>query len=540
MKSRLVVGPPPIKYVKKYGKGGKLPKYEKGGTLTNPLSVKDDPWEYAQENGVVYTRKKGADNWINLGTVDDMTQLSSKNQLARTAILDKYGKQLGVSEQKAANVLPEVTVKPITKQVEDVSQKYPTFSGYIRNYKEANPNARLNSRQTIYKLQQQYLADMPNDYRKKVWEPQVKKLEKEKSNVGLNYIWDPSKDPVTKMIGSFGDITGIAAAANKVLGIKEIPELTQKQLINKSWQLGTFNVQPGYGSSLDYVGLGRIAKVQQAAEGVKQLGTLAKTGSELAKRGAEVGKYTSRVRSYNISGDLTSGAKGLGEGMKTVGTGPKLKSGVKGITDILSKEGDVIKSIYKYLYGGSLPKKQLGGMANVGKSGQTLMSAVNTGLSAATPALKAALGPVVGSAIGPLVDIMGNAMLQKKQDRDTFNRQYSNIQVMAKGGMIKRKDGSYSRRGLWDNIRANKGSGKKPTKEMLEQERKIKAKMEFGGMLTGKSDLSFYKGRKHANGGIMVSSKGTPSNKPVAEVEGGETRFKLGSNAYIFSDKLTL
>ena len=42
--------------------------------------------------------------------------------------------------------------------------------------------------------------------------------------------------------------------------------------------------------------------------------------------------------------------------------------------------------------------------------------------------------------------------------------------------MIKRKDGSYSRRGLWDNIRANKGSGNKPTKEMLEQEAKIKAK----------------------------------------------------------------
>jgi len=48
--------------------------------------------------------------------------------------------------------------------------------------------------------------------------------------------------------------------------------------------------------------------------------------------------------------------------------------------------------------------------------------------------------------------------------------------------MIKRKDGSYSRRGLWDNIRANKGSGKKPTKEMLEQERKINAKKyEDGG-----------------------------------------------------------
>lgn len=50
--------------------------------------------------------------------------------------------------------------------------------------------------------------------------------------------------------------------------------------------------------------------------------------------------------------------------------------------------------------------------------------------------------------------------------------------VKAKGGkqMIKRADGSYSQRGLWDNIRANRGSGKKPTAAMLKQERKIKAK----------------------------------------------------------------
>lgn len=47
--------------------------------------------------------------------------------------------------------------------------------------------------------------------------------------------------------------------------------------------------------------------------------------------------------------------------------------------------------------------------------------------------------------------------------------------MYGKGGLIKRKDGSYSPRGLWDNIRANRGSGKKPTKAMLEQERKIKA-----------------------------------------------------------------
>jgi hypothetical protein len=55
-------------------------------------------------------------------------------------------------------------------------------------------------------------------------------------------------------------------------------------------------------------------------------------------------------------------------------------------------------------------------------------------------------------------------------------------QIMYKSGgqMIKRADGSYSKKGLWDNIRANKGSGKKPTKQMLEQEQKIKGKYQGG------------------------------------------------------------
>jgi hypothetical protein len=42
--------------------------------------------------------------------------------------------------------------------------------------------------------------------------------------------------------------------------------------------------------------------------------------------------------------------------------------------------------------------------------------------------------------------------------------------------LLKRKDGSYSKRGLWDNIRDNRGSGKKPTKQMLAEEKKIKTK----------------------------------------------------------------
>jgi hypothetical protein len=56
--------------------------------------------------------------------------------------------------------------------------------------------------------------------------------------------------------------------------------------------------------------------------------------------------------------------------------------------------------------------------------------------------------------------------------------------MMAMGGMIKRADGSYSQRGLWDNIRANRGSGKRPTKEMLKQEKKIRAaEKAMGGLV---------------------------------------------------------
>jgi len=47
--------------------------------------------------------------------------------------------------------------------------------------------------------------------------------------------------------------------------------------------------------------------------------------------------------------------------------------------------------------------------------------------------------------------------------------------IKFKKPMMKRADGSTSQKGLWDNIRANKGSGKKPTPEMLKQERKIKS-----------------------------------------------------------------
>lgn len=82
----------------------------------------------------------------------------------------------------------------------------------------------------------------------------------------------------------------------------------------------------------------------------------------------------------------------------------------------------------------------------------------------------------------------------------------------ANGGMIKRADGSYSRRGLWDNIRANRGSGRKPTKEMLEQEAKIRAKEQYGGLVDEYGNGGYTVRRSHDRKGkthVVIGPDGT-------------------------------
>jgi hypothetical protein len=75
----------------------------------------------------------------------------------------------------------------------------------------------------------------------------------------------------------------------------------------------------------------------------------------------------------------------------------------------------------------------------------------------------------------------------QKKNLNILNEQYKAKPKVtkAKAGkeMIERKDGSVSQRGLWDNLRSkaakNKASGAKPkapSKAMLSQEKKIKAK----------------------------------------------------------------
>jgi hypothetical protein len=90
------------------------------------------------------------------------------------------------------------------------------------------------------------------------------------------------------------------------------------------------------------------------------------------------------------------------------------------------------------------------------------------------------------------------------------------------GGMIKRADGSYSQRGLWDNIRANAGSGKEPTKEMLQQERKITSKYKNGGMINPYAMNIVGKGlKKYLLGG--------PADETDGVISGNQTPFSLWS-----------
>ena len=103
--------------------------------------------------------------------------------------------------------------------------------------------------------------------------------------------------------------------------------------------------------------------------------------------------------------------------------------------------------------------------------------------------------------------------------------------------MLKRADGSYSQRGLWDNIRANKGSGKEPTKEMLKQEKKIKSEKKTGG----KSMYNFLEESKELNFGgpskKYLMAGPTPTPKPATTpAPTMSTKDALGQ---VFTGKMT-
>ena len=110
----------------------------------------------------------------------------------------------------------------------------------------------------------------------------------------------------------------------------------------------------------------------------------------------------------------------------------------------------------------------------------------------------------------------------------------------AGGGMIKRADGSYSKRGLWDNIRANRGSGKKATPEMLKQGRKINNAKAYGGSVETEDSenfVAFEGGGTHEQNSLGGIPQGTGSNGKMNTVEEGETKVTIKGEEYIFSER---
>lgn len=93
--------------------------------------------------------------------------------------------------------------------------------------------------------------------------------------------------------------------------------------------------------------------------------------------------------------------------------------------------------------------------------------------------------------------------------------------------LIKRADGSKSLRGLWDNIRANKGSGKKPTKKMLKQEAKIKKEENMKMQYKNGGKAKVMKEAKREKESFITESKELKFGAPSAKyADGGKLKTK--------------
>lgn len=111
-----------------------------------------------------------------------------------------------------------------------------------------------------------------------------------------------------------------------------------------------------------------------------------------------------------------------------------------------------------------------------------------------------------------------------------------------KGGeLLKRKDGSYSQRGLWDNIRANIGSGKEPTPEMLKQEELIKQKYHLGGDVEelstkAKQEIILNQNKFWADG--LPTYKLSSDGNWVMKLDSRTDKYKTYQRFDLFHDKI--
>jgi hypothetical protein len=124
-----------------------------------------------------------------------------------------------------------------------------------------------------------------------------------------------------------------------------------------------------------------------------------------------------------------------------------------------------------YRTGGQFPRPYSLPEDSFKQGGRNLHNSIYASSNAQYPAIYKLGGNINVYKQGGSVLSMSNTPQLQGEGKDLTVPE--NAYIYAGGGLIKRADGSYSQRGLWDNIRANAGSGKAPTKQMLQQEKKI-------------------------------------------------------------------
>jgi len=215
-------------------------------------------------------------------------------------------------------------------------------------------------------------------------------------------------------------------------------------------------------------------------------GSTLKTGGKIKK--AQDGKgLTSSTQPVNSAGEVTTG---MANPYKT-SSGSTMSTSVRNTNSLTSKTQPVDSSgnvttgmVNPYKTNTSTPKPLSTGFR---KGGTIKKAQVGTNVPKTDkPEIKPGGAPIGNSPIinsktpikTPIKTPPVNppAGYTKGSGYKSFGKTGIKIKKAKAGAMIKRADGSMSKRGLWDNIRANKGSGKKPTKQMLVQEKKIKAK----------------------------------------------------------------
>ena len=158
------------------------------------------------------------------------------------------------------------------------------------------------------------------------------------------------------------------------------------------------------------------------------------------------------------------------------------------------------------------------GLAGLSKMGGMQGSMEGMGNAGGTPNMGGGKMQMVNQGLGMINGLIDKFKTPTRSEVYDAKRPITNgvpqedVNKYTKGGLIKRADGSYSRHGLWDSIRENKGSGRKPTKEMLEQERKINNKYPDGSKsIKQNSDLkklSLLEQYKKNKGGYARAEQG--------------------------------